>query len=345
MSFHSQHEGLLARRSLCYAPAALALPSTLYIIHGSAGLCTPRFSIFLMSAQQRKRALPTAPSDLPTPASMVAAPSARVQGDDDLRVALEHHMALMNDSISKLGSLLVAAKPSGEDDVPSKRARSATVEGTPDSGVDTAASEPEDSSGNLTQLREQLRAFAVERNWDQFHTPRNICLALVGEIGELAECFQWKGDTGAATGLPDWPADKKEHLGEELADCLLYLVRLADSMRQRAPTDVDAHVCCSALRTCIQMSLVGQSAGLTFPQRPRPRLRKMRPSIRRSWSMGRPRSTMNIDEACAPGTSLASSAYASRASASPPPPSGTQNRSPVYDCTTRASCTVGGMMQ
>ena len=81
---------------------------------------------------------------------------------------------------------------------------------------------------NGGQLRERLRDFAKERDWDQFHTPRNICLALVGEVGELAECFQWKGDAGAAAGLPGWEDAKREHLGEELADVLLYLVRLAD---------------------------------------------------------------------------------------------------------------------
>ncbi len=60
----------------------------------------------------------------------------------------------------------------------------------------------------------------------KFHTPRNLVLALVGEVGELAEIFQWKGE--CAVGLEDWAAADKTHLGEELADCLLYLVRLSD---------------------------------------------------------------------------------------------------------------------
>ena len=62
----------------------------------------------------------------------------------------------------------------------------------------------------------------------QFHTPRNICLALVGEVGELCECFQWRGDAGASLGLPGWDAKKRDALSDELADVLLYLVRLAD---------------------------------------------------------------------------------------------------------------------
>ncbi|OMO55672.1 NTP pyrophosphohydrolase MazG, putative catalytic core [Corchorus capsularis] len=68
--------------------------------------------------------------------------------------------------------------------------------------------------------------FAKERDWDQFHSPRNLLLALVGEVGELSEIFQWKGEV--PKGLPDWKEEEKVHLGEELSDVLLYLVRLSD---------------------------------------------------------------------------------------------------------------------
>jgi NTP pyrophosphatase (non-canonical NTP hydrolase) len=71
-----------------------------------------------------------------------------------------------------------------------------------------------------------MATFASERDWGRFHVPRNLLLALVGEVGELAELFQWRGEV--AVGLPDWPAADKVHLGEELSDVLLYLVRLAD---------------------------------------------------------------------------------------------------------------------
>ena len=50
----------------------------------------------------------------------------------------------------------------------------------------------------------------------RFHTPRNILLALCGEMGELAECFQWKGEV--ARGLPEFSEAEKVHVGEELAD-------------------------------------------------------------------------------------------------------------------------------
>lgn len=78
----------------------------------------------------------------------------------------------------------------------------------------------------LADLTQKMADFASERDWEKFHSPRNLLLALVGEVGELSEIFQWKGEV--PRGLPDWNADEKERLGEELSDVLLYLVRLAD---------------------------------------------------------------------------------------------------------------------
>ncbi|XP_042513609.1 dCTP pyrophosphatase 1-like [Macadamia integrifolia] len=78
----------------------------------------------------------------------------------------------------------------------------------------------------LEELKKKMADFARERDWDQFHSPRNLLLALVGEVGELSEIFQWKGEV--PKGLPDWKEEEKEHLGEELSDVLLYLVRLSD---------------------------------------------------------------------------------------------------------------------
>lgn len=78
----------------------------------------------------------------------------------------------------------------------------------------------------LDELKRKMAEFAKERDWDQFHSPRNLLLALVGEVGELSEIFQWKGEV--PRGLPDWEEEEKEHVGEELSDVLLYLVRLSD---------------------------------------------------------------------------------------------------------------------
>ncbi|KAM0836457.1 hypothetical protein ACQ4PT_032212 [Festuca glaucescens] len=79
----------------------------------------------------------------------------------------------------------------------------------------------------LEELRKKMADFARERDWEQYHSPRNLLLALVGEVGELSEIFQWKGEV--PKGLPaGWEERETEHLGEELADVLLYLVRLSD---------------------------------------------------------------------------------------------------------------------
>ena len=77
---------------------------------------------------------------------------------------------------------------------------------------------------SLEALRDALRAFAAERDWERFHTPKNLAMALSGEAGEVIEHFQWlSGEESAA--LPE-PA--RAEVALELADVLLYLVRLAD---------------------------------------------------------------------------------------------------------------------
>lgn len=80
----------------------------------------------------------------------------------------------------------------------------------------------------LDKLRHDMAVFVAEREWEKFHTPRNILLALAGEVGELCEIFQWRGDEGSPHYLPTWNEKDKTHLGEELSDVLLYLLRLSD---------------------------------------------------------------------------------------------------------------------
>ena len=79
---------------------------------------------------------------------------------------------------------------------------------------------------SLEKLRSMLDAFAKERDWEQFHTPRNLAFALTAEVGELVEIFQWKGEV--APGCPSFSDKERTHLGEELSDVLLYTIRLAD---------------------------------------------------------------------------------------------------------------------
>ena len=79
---------------------------------------------------------------------------------------------------------------------------------------------------DLDQLRERLRTFVAERDWDQFHSPKNLAMALIAEAAELVEHFQWLTE-GESAALPD---AKRAEVADELADVLVYLVRLADKL-------------------------------------------------------------------------------------------------------------------
>jgi dCTP diphosphatase len=78
----------------------------------------------------------------------------------------------------------------------------------------------------LTQLRDALREFAAARDWDQFHSPKNLAAALAVEAAELLERFQWLTEDESRR-LP--PAEL-EKVRQEMADVLNYLVRLADKL-------------------------------------------------------------------------------------------------------------------
>jgi NTP pyrophosphatase (non-canonical NTP hydrolase) len=79
---------------------------------------------------------------------------------------------------------------------------------------------------SLLALRDALRAFAAERDWEQFHSPRNLATALAVEAAELLEPFQWLTDEQSR----DLPPETLAAVEQELADVLLYLIRLADSL-------------------------------------------------------------------------------------------------------------------
>ncbi len=78
----------------------------------------------------------------------------------------------------------------------------------------------------LDKLRNTLRQFAAERDWDQFHTPKNLAIALSVEAAELLEHFQWVPETESIALKPV----QKAKVRDEIADVLLYLIRLADKL-------------------------------------------------------------------------------------------------------------------
>jgi dCTP diphosphatase len=82
------------------------------------------------------------------------------------------------------------------------------------------------NSTPLHDLALRLREFTAERDWEQFHTPKNLATALVAEAGELAAEFQWL--TAAQSSAPD--GEQMARIRAEAADVLIYLVRLADKL-------------------------------------------------------------------------------------------------------------------
>jgi len=83
-----------------------------------------------------------------------------------------------------------------------------------------------DTGDSLEQLRNKLAGFAAERDWDQFHNPKNLAMALVVEAGELVEHFQWLGPDEAAA----LPVENRAEVAMEMADVLMFLLRLADKL-------------------------------------------------------------------------------------------------------------------
>lgn len=78
----------------------------------------------------------------------------------------------------------------------------------------------------LELLREHLRNFARDREWEQFHSPKNLAMALSVEAAELVEVFQWLTEDQSR----NLDGAARERADEEIADVLLYLVRLADQL-------------------------------------------------------------------------------------------------------------------
>src|SRR3990172_6444386 len=75
-------------------------------------------------------------------------------------------------------------------------------------------------------LRDELRAFAQERDWDQFHSPKNLATALAVEAAELLEPFQWLTEAQSRHLSPE----QRQAVQHEMADVLIYLIRLADKL-------------------------------------------------------------------------------------------------------------------
>jgi NTP pyrophosphatase (non-canonical NTP hydrolase) len=89
---------------------------------------------------------------------------------------------------------------------------------------------------DVTRLAAALRRFSDERDWEQFHSPKNLAMALTGEVGELVEIFQWMSEAQSRKACED--ARLRQAIQDELADVTMYLVQLATSLG----VDLDAAV-------------------------------------------------------------------------------------------------------
>ena len=79
---------------------------------------------------------------------------------------------------------------------------------------------------SLEQIKTRLRDFAAARDWDQFHSPKNLAMALIVEAAELVEHFQWLTEEQSQT----LPPKKLAEVEQEIADIQIYLIRLADKL-------------------------------------------------------------------------------------------------------------------
>jgi dCTP diphosphatase len=116
---------------------------------------------------------------------------------------------------------------------------------------------------DLVALRDRMRLFSAERDWSGFHDPKSVLLALVAEVGELAELFQWLPAADAARLGRSEPL--RTRAGEEISDVLLYLVLLADVLGIDLAAAANAKLTQAALR---YPAPPGSAAGLAEPGEP-----------------------------------------------------------------------------
>jgi len=102
----------------------------------------------------------------------------------------------------------------------------------------------------ISGLQQQLRDFVAERDWDQFQTPKNLVMALAGEVGELTEIFQWLTADESGRVLAD-PA-RAARVREEIADVFAYLIRLADVLEVDLETALTEKMILNAAKYPVQ---------------------------------------------------------------------------------------------
>lgn len=96
----------------------------------------------------------------------------------------------------------------------------------------------------FSDLAAAVRHFNAERDWEKFHDPKSLLIALMGEVGEVAELLQWLPAERATALVREQPLQTK--LGNELSDVLIYLVQLADVCGVDLPNAAHAKLAAAA---------------------------------------------------------------------------------------------------
>ena len=105
---------------------------------------------------------------------------------------------------------------------------------------------------NIEKIQARLADFAKERDWEQFHSPKNLSMALAGEVGELLEIFQWLSEEQSQrSALTD---KQLAAATEELADILIYALRLADRLDINLEEAISKKIDKNALRYTVEAS-------------------------------------------------------------------------------------------
>ena len=100
--------------------------------------------------------------------------------------------------------------------------------------------EPKPSTLDIAAVQRALRRFAAERDWDKFHSPKNLVMALAGEVGELTELFQWLTEDESRRVMDDDAAASA--VRDELADVAIHVLRIADILEVDLPAAIAAKI-------------------------------------------------------------------------------------------------------
>lgn len=118
---------------------------------------------------------------------------------------------------------------------------------------------------NVDGAAQALRQFTEERDWHKFHSPKNLVMALSGEVGELTEIFQWMSEADSLSAATS--PKTSQAVRDELADVALYLVRLADVLGVDLNAAVSSKLASNAAKYPIELS---KGVSTKYDQLPKP---------------------------------------------------------------------------